>query len=324
LRHALRRVAVAAVLASLLGARAALASDPLPGDAQAPPPNKNIILYYNVFDGANVIEPPHGDGYDKGTRVALDIQALRYIRTFNAGGMLCGVQAVQRFVSFLGTQTEGVPHLPPTYAPGQVTLSTSGGFIQPSFGAFVFPVANPATGTYFVAGFWVSPPIGHYNKYASLSLTQNLWVGELELGGHINLFGDPAGRNLSFEYWGEGYFYGANDNATLAGIGGTAPASLSQQATGEIRAYLPYVFYPRTQAKFIPGVFQSFGGKQVYTLANGATLDAETRTQETQLRFMVSSFLSPHWQVLLNAQYDVVAHGGPLNRALELRVGAIF
>lgn len=314
----------AALLALCFSMHAALASDPLPGDATAPPPNINIVLYYNIFNNAGVLEPPHGDGYSQNTRVALDIQALRYIRTFNVNGMLAGVQAVQPFVSFIGKQVEGVAQLPPSYTPGRVTLTTSGGFMQPSFGAFIFPVARPATGTYFVTGFWFYPPIGQYNKYAGLSLTQNLWIGELELGGHVTLFGDPAGRNLSFEYWGEGYFYGSNGNATLAGIGGTAPASLSQQPTGEIRAYLPYVFYPRTRATFIPGIFQSFGGKQVYTLANGSTLDADTRTQETQLRFMVSTYLSPHWQVLLNAQYDVVAHGGPLNRALELRVGAIF
>jgi hypothetical protein len=311
---------VALLLMIMLWARPALASDPLPGDATTPPANINIVLYYNIFSKAGVLEPPHGDGYTHDTHVSLDIQALRYIRTFNAGGMLSGVQIVQPYVSFIGNQQLGIPH----YGPGHFNLTASGGFLQPSLGAFIFPVARPASGTYFVVGFWFAPPIGHYDKTANISVTQNLWIGELEAGGHQTLLGNPAAQNLSVELWGEGYFYGSNGNATLAGIGGTAPARLSQQPSGEIRVYLPYEFFPLTRAAVIPGFYQSFGGKQVYTLADGTKLDAGTRTQETQLRFMVSSYLSQHWQILLNAQYDLAAHGGPLNRDLELRVGAIF
>jgi hypothetical protein len=231
------------------------------------------------------------------------------------------VQIVQPYVSFIGQQTLGVPVGEESL---RVPLSTSGGFLQPSLGAFIFPVARPATDTYFVLGFWFSPPIGQYNENANLSLTQNLWTGELEAAGRMTLLGNPAGRNLALELWGEGYFYGSNGNATLAGIGGTAPATLSQQPTGEIRAYLPYRFYAPSLATFTPGIFQSFGGKQVYTLSDGSKIDAGTRTQETQLRFTLSSYLSEHWQMLLSGQYDVVAHGGPLNREIELRVAALY
>jgi hypothetical protein len=302
----------------------ARASDPLPGDAAAPPPNTNIFLYYNIFTNAGVLEPAHGDGYAKDTHVSLNIQALRYIRTFTVAGMLCGVQVVQPYAIFLGDQNRGLASAPPSGAPGRIPLSHSNGFLQPSFGAFIFPVARPATGTYLVTGFWFSPPIGQYNRNANLTITENLWNGELEAGARTLLFGTPDSRYLGVELWGEGYIYGSNDDATLAGIGATGPARLSQQPTAEIRLYLPYQFYPPTRAEFIPGLYQSFGGKQYYTLPNGSRIDAGTRTQETQLRFMLSSFLSPHWQILLNGQFDVVAHGGPLQRELELRVAAAF
>jgi len=73
-----------------------------------------------------------------------------------------------------------------------------------------------------------------------------------------------------------------------------------------------------------PGLFQSFGGKQTYTLSNGAKLDAGTRTQTTQLRFVISSFISPHVQLMLAGTYDLVDHGAPLNRGVMLRVGTFF
>jgi len=326
------RNVLAAVLSSvLLSVAFALApcgvsraSDPLPGDAEAPPSNTNLLLYYNIFTNAGVLEPPHGDGYAKDTRVSMNIQALRYIRTFNIAGMLSGVQVVQPYAIFLGDQVRGLPVMPPSGGPGRVSLTHSNGFLQPSFGAFIFPIAHPATGTYFVTGFWFSPPIGQYNQNANLTITQNLWNGELEAGARTLLFGTPDSQYLGAELWGEGYIYGSNDDATLAGIGLPGPARLSQQPTAEIRFYLPYQFYPATRAKFIPGIYQSFGGKQYYTLPNGSRIDAGTRTQETQLRFMLSSFLSRHWQILLNGQFDVASHGAPLQRELELRVVAAF
>jgi hypothetical protein len=282
------------------------------------------VLYYNIFSNSGVVEPPHGDGYDKDTRVAINIQALRYIRTFTLGGMLGGVQAVQPYAIFLGNQERGLPQAPPDGAPGRFPLSHSDGFLQPSFGAFVFPVNRPETGTYLVTGFWFSPPIGQYNTNANLTVTQNLWSGELEIGARTLLLGTPATQSLAIELWGEGYVYGSNGGATMAGIGVPGPARLSQQPTGEIRVYFPYQFFPATRASFIPGLYQSFGGKQYYTLADGSRVDAGVRTQQTQLRVMLSSFLSPHWQVLLNGQWDVITHGGPLNRELELRVAATF
>lgn len=324
LRTVLRKSLAMAGFALLLGTRAALASDPLPGDAVAPPPNLNIVLYYNIFTDAGVLEPPHGDGYDKDTHVSLNIQALRYIRTFNVDGMLSGVQVIQPYVSYIGHQQRGFPQLPPSGAPGKINLSHSGGFIQPTLGAFIFPVAHPDTGTYLVTAFWLSPPIGNYDKDANISLTQNLLTAELEVGGRVLLLGTPTGQNLGMELWGEGYVFGSNDNATLAGLGSTAPARLSKQPSGEFRAYFPYQFYPRTRAIIVPGFFQSFGGKQYYTVGDGEKLDANLRTQETQARLLLSTYITPHWQVLLDGQYDIIAHGGPLNRQIELRVGMAY
>ena len=317
-------VAVTLEMLALGGRADALTSDPLPGEAVAPPANVNILLYYNLFTNAGVLEPVRGSGYAHDTHISLDLQGLRYIRTFNVDGMLSGVQAILPYIGAVGDQVLGEPHLPPTFGPGRINLTHSSGFIQPAFGAFIFPISRPATDTYFVTGFWVDPPIGSYNKNANISFTQNLWTGELEVGGHQLLFGNKAGRNLSIEAFGEGLFYGSNNDSALVAPGIDPPARLSEQPSGQIRLYLPYQFFAPTLATFSPGFYQSVGGKEVYTLADGTKVDAGSRTEETQLRVILSTYLSRHWQILLNGEYDLVAHGAPLNRNVELRVGLIF
>ncbi len=347
----------------LVSACMARASDPMPGDAVALPSNINVFLYYNELSNAGAFAPVRGGIYGQHTRIAIDFQALRYIHTFTLWGMLAGVQVWEPYTFFPGGQEVGIsniaapPGLPagtPAYGPGRAHMTHGGGFGQPNFGAFIFPVNDPRTGTYLVIGPWILPPIGSYKKSASLNYSQNLWTFETDLGFRTTLLGRPTGRNLSIEIWGTAYIYGDNNNAALTSpevladhipniytlynglthgqvpdsnplAPATAvPARLHEQPTEELRVYLPYQFYPPTRATITPGLYQSFGGKQVYTLANGTKVDSGLRTEETQLRLVVSTYLSRHWQVLLNAQYDVAAHGGPLSRAVELRVAAAF
>jgi len=339
-----RKTLTCALALSLSGARMALASDPLPGDLVAPPPNVNIVLYYNEFSDAGALQPVHGHGYAKDTHISADVQALRYIRTFNIDGMLSGVQVVEPYVSFIGHQTVGVASTP--FGPGRASLEHGGGFAQPWFGTFIFPVANPGTGTYLVTGVWLYPPIGSYDKDASLNYSKNLWEGEIEIGARKVLLGDPAGQNLSAELWGEGYFFGSNGSAAYPSPAVSAnnipaiyqefgvhnpivaasaiPAKLSEEPEGEIHVYFPYQFFAPTRAQIVPGFYQSFGGKQVYTLANGSKLDSSVRSEESQLRLVLSTYLSPHWQVQLNGEYDIAAHGNSMNRNVELRVAAVF
>jgi hypothetical protein len=73
-----------------------------------------------------------------------------------------------------------------------------------------------------------------------------------------------------------------------------------------------------------PGLYQSFGGKQYYTLSNGVKMDSGNRTNETQLRLVGSSFVSPTINIALEGEYDVANRGGPLERAVLLRVAKFF
>ncbi|MDE8346192.1 MAG: hypothetical protein POH28_08495 [Acidocella sp.] len=341
-----------ALAASLFSGGVARASDPLPGDAIAPPVNINIALYYNQIETAGEIGAVHGSSDSHNTRIAADIQVARFVHTFNLGGTEAGFQAFVPYVSFLGQQSAGVANIPapatglPPFGPGHASLSTADGFGQPNFGAFLFPVNNAATGTYAVIGPWISPPVSGYNKSANLNPGNNVWTYEMEAGFRKILFGTPTTHNLAIEVWGEAYLFGANNNAaanspevfannippiySLFGVhnplaaASSTPARFNEQPSEEFRVYLPYQIYPATGGTITPGFYQSFGGKQTYTLRNGAKIDSGNRTDESQFRLTASTFLSPTWAVMLVGEYDIANHGGPLQRNVELRLATFF
>ncbi len=339
----------------------ALASDPVVGDSIAPPVNVNIGLLYNVFSDAGTFGAVHGSNYTKDTHIAADITVGRYIRTFEIGGLEAGVQAYDEYFAFLGQQTAGVQQIGlgglAPYAQfgaqplgaGRATLSAKSGFAQPNIGAFIFPIKNPAAGQYLVIAPWISPPVSSFDKNYDLNPSPNAWVYEMEVGYRQTILGTQTTPNLSIELWGEVYGYGSNNDSAsnipltsanaipaidsgvfgvknpLPGTGTSKPATFREQPTEEIHVYAPYIFNPATLAFIAPGFYQSFGGKQTYKLHDGSGIvDSGNRTNETQLRLNVGSFISPTTQVELLGEYDIAAHGQQLARNFEIRIAHFF
>ena len=264
------------------------------------------------------------------------------------GGQEAGISNIPGpYVPALGGQL-------PSYGAGHANLSHASGFAQPYLGVFSYLLNNPKTGTYGVVAPWIAPPLGTFNRNVNLSGSQNTWTYELELGVRTVLRGTPATQNLAIEMWSESYLFGANDrsayvspevsansippiygvyNSLSGGLvpdsnplqaSAVIPASFHEQPSQEIRIYLPYEFAPSMGAFVAPGVFQSFGGKQTYNLQGGGKLDSGNRTEETQLRLIGSTFLSPTLQVMAIGEYDIAVHGGPLNRNVEIRLAKFF
>ncbi len=338
----------------------AMASDPIVGDSIAPPMNVNIGLLYNVFSDAGTFGALRGSNYSKDTHIAADITVGRYIRTFDVGGFEAGVQIYDEYYAFLGQQTLGerqlglgrlAPYVGLGAQPlgsGRATLSANSGFAQPNLGAFIFPIKNPAAGQYLVIAPWISPPISSYNKNDILNPSPDAWVYEMEVGYRQTILGTQTTPNLSLELWGEVYGYGsnshsaagnplvtANDIPTIDALGfgvknpvqspSSIPATYREQPTEEIHVYAPYIFNPATLAFIAPGFYQSFGGKQTYELHDGGGIvDSGNRTNETQLRLNVGSFVSPTTQIELLGEYDVAAHGQQLARNVEIRIATFF
>jgi len=242
----------------------------------------------------------------------------------------------------------------PSYGAGRANLSQNSGFGQPNFGVFSYLLDRPDSGTYGVVSPWISPPISGFNKADNLNPGQNVWTYEIELGLRTTLLGDPNGQNLAMELWSESYFFGANNSSAyvtpqvsanhippiygeynlLSGgaipdanplqASSATPASFHEQPSQEFRIYLPYEFLPATRAFISPGFYQSMGGKQTYTLRDGVKVDSGNRTNESQLRLVAASFISQTTQVMLIGEYDVAAHGEPLNRNFEIRIARFF
>lgn len=336
---------------ALLAGRPAWASDPLPGDAVVPPPNVNILLYYNEFTDAGTLGAVHGSSYNNNTHISTDVSVLRYVRTFLVNGVNVGIQAYVPYVGFLGEQRVGVADIGalapggPDVGAGRANLSNNSGFGQPNFGGFVFPIADGLVGTNLALGFWIAPPVGDFNAGDNLNPGQDVWVYEAEVGFRQTLFGTISTNNLALDLWGEAYGFGTNDksadvapsvSANNLGVYGllgvrnpltvstATPATFHEQPSFEFRAYLPYVINPKTNFFVSPGLYQSFGGKQTYSFANGAKADSGNRTEETQLRFVASSFVTPSLAIMGIGIYDVTNHGGPLNRGAELRIAKFF
>ncbi len=343
-----------------LAGGSARASDPLPGDAVAPPVNINIGLLYDEVSTADRYAPAHGSDQRTDTHLSDDIAVARYIRTFSLGGYSSGVQVFVPRVWFLGQQRVGTslpsaaPGLLPPIGRGRADLSAQNGFGQPNFGAFIFPINDKVTGTYLLFGPWIDPPVSSFNKNDSVNPGENVWTYEAESAFHTTLLGTPKTPNLQLEIWGEGYLYGQNSSSAVVSPQVTAddlppiyafahahinpaipggnpispksatPATFREQPTAEMRVYLPYQFYPRTAAFVAPGFFQSFGGKQTYKVNGLGVIDSGNRTNETQLRLVAGTFLTPTVQVLAAGYYDLAARGGALNRTVVVRLGLLF
>ncbi len=343
----LRTCLFAGALALSAGfAGTAKASDPLPGDSIAPPVNVNIGLFYNQFNDAGDFGGLHGNSFingatvsHKNTHISTDISVLRYIRTFEIKCVEAGVQIYEPYIGFLGPQQLG---LNTPAGASKAHLSATSGFGQPNIGAFFWPINKPETGTYLVVAPWFSPPISGFNKTSDLNPGADSWVYELEVGARTTLIGTPKTPNLQVEVWGEIYGFGDNHNSaanqpavtanSLFGIpnfpivpASSTPATYHEQPSEEFRIYFPYNFAPAMGAFIAPGFYQSFGGKQTYTIhANGAKVDSGNRTEESQLRLIASTFVNPSTQVMLVGGYDIANHGGPLNRSIEFRIAKFF
>lgn len=352
-RWSLLRGCLGAAVAITLGAGVARASDPLPGDLVVPPANVNIGLFYNEFNDAGRFGQVHGGSVGNSTHLSDDILVGRYIRTFEVDGFNAGVQVYVPFVGFVGAQRVGQADIPtpvaglPNFGPGHANLSSNTGFDQPNFSAFFYPYDNPATGTSVVISPWISPPISSFDKTRSLNPgTENVWTFEMEEGVRTLLLGTPKGYNVSIEVWDTTYLFGHNSNSavvnpevyannippiySLFGVHNPLQrtsytnATFREQPSNEVRVYLPFQVIPKTLGFIAPGIYQSFGGKATYRVPGAGIVDSGTRTNETQLRLIAQSFVSPSMAVLLAGYYDIKAHGGPLNRTVLLRVAVFF
>lgn len=291
----------------------AMAAAPLPGDLFAPPPNISVAELYNSFGYANKFYTPNGTELGN-TRIATDVPIIRLVHSFTPyHGIPWGVQVIAPYTAFLGQQKVG-----------GTDLSSNSGFAEPLFSVFAYPISTPRST--LALAYYLSPPIGAYNDIYSLNASSNSWVNNLEIGYRHTLLGNPKGRHLDLQVWGDVYFYGDN---TIAGSVPTAPnEKLHTQTSTQLIVYLPYYFHPKTDSYVGLSFEQTFGGKQTITyngLAPGNFIDTGNRNDSTSVGVIAGTFIRPTVFLQAQATTTVRARGGARNAvALTFQIGKIF
>ncbi|MHB1303352.1 MAG: transporter [Acidiphilium sp.] len=306
------KVGISGVLGALAAVVPALASQPLPYDLPTPPPNISVAMLYNEFSSAGGFYTTKGTRIGD-TRIVTDTPILRFVHTFSpVGGLSWGVEVIAAETNFLGQAKLGGND-----------LTSQNGFGEPRFAPFVWPIDNPAKDEYLVLAYFVSPPLGAYDAGINLNPGTNNWVNNPEAGyGHI-LAGRPKGRRLDFEIWLDGYFYGTNDRGPAVGL---FRSRLHTEPAGQVIVYLPYYFYPKTDAYVGLSFEQTFGGKQYLTVSGpfGLTADTGNRNDVSSIGVNAGSFLAPTVFAEASLTTDVRVRGGPKSTTFIVQVGKVF
>lgn len=302
-------LAAGAILAALvIAGRTAHASIPLPYDFPAPPPNLNVVAFYNEFSSANSFYTPDGTRIQD-SRIQADVSLVRLIHTCSPiDGMPWGVQVLAPYIAYLGSQQVF-----------GVTQSANSGFAEPQFSAFIYPYSNPSEDSALAISYFLSPPVGSYGAGYTLNAGSNNWVNNIEVLYSHMLFGSPKGRRLELDIAGDAFFYSANNDV---GVGPFRPV-LHTEPAEQIIVYLPYVIYPKT-AGYVGLTFeQTFGGKQYLSYA-GQSIDTVNRNDATQIGIDFGSFVAPTVAIEGQISTDIRVRGGPKSNAFLFQAIKVF
>ncbi|MDD2861407.1 MAG: hypothetical protein PHI71_10135 [Acidiphilium sp.] len=153
-------------LAALTCGATAFAGQPEPPDMVAPPPNINILLFYNKYSTSSNFFTSSGEQVT-GSRFVTDIPILQFLHSFRVDGTTFAAQITAPYVAFSGNQRIG-----PT------PLTANSGFVGPVFTAMAWPIANPAEDEYLQLTYTLTTPVGSYDNlrhsHISLALSNRL------------------------------------------------------------------------------------------------------------------------------------------------------
>jgi len=200
---------------------------------------------------------------------------------------------------------------------GGEQLGSTSGVADPLASVGFWFINQPEQQRYLSAAVFVSLPIGAYDNRRGLNLGGNRWQTDLQVDftqGFLDKF--------TIDVSGDWISYGNNNEA------GTGSQSLSQNATCGAYVWLSYdmtstlrrAMPTAIQASLSIGYAGTFGGVQkLEGVPTGA------KTDEQQIRFSYSQFITPAWQGVLSISHDVTVSGQfKQNFGLLLRVAKLF
>ena len=228
---------------------------------------------YNVAGGSTV----------KGSGLEVNIAIARYVHYTTLFGMPAGYQIVEAFGSESGGHIDNE------------RLGSAFGASEPALSAFIWPYSDASKKQYLVITGFLYPPVGTYDKGASLNLASALsgsvgWTGDVQFGWDQGI--------------GDHFSYDASLDIRAFGDT-TAPGGLTYSKDPDFRlqAWANWRFNPMFQTSI--GWESILGGTQYENgFADGSKSEFE------RLRVAASAFVAPNAQVLLELNHDFVAVGG--------------
>lgn len=272
--------AVLAAFCASFSISAAMAADVNSGDYLPAPAGTNLLVFYSQYATRDEYVSTSGQTFSSGTGLDSYVDILRYVHYFDIAGFTVAPQVLIPAGTLYNGRIAGS------------SLDAAAGLGDPILATTVWVVNNKATQTYIGVMPYLFIPLGQYSTGEALNLGENRWKLDLQAGWYQGLAG-----GFALQLTGDVIWYGDNTKA------GSGTQTLSQDPTYQFQAWLSYAFAPTWSAA--AGYSQFWGGTEY--LAGVPTGNA---TERTQVRFELSKFITPTFQVLGLVQRDVAASGG--------------
>lgn len=271
---------VLAVFCAMLAGSSAWAADVNSGDYLPAPAGTNLLVFYSQYATRDEYVSASGQTISNGTGLDSYVNILRYVHYFDIGGFTVAPQVLIP----AGTLYNG--------RLGGASFDAAAGLGDPILATTVWVVNNKATQTYIGIMPYLFLPVGQYSAGEVLNLGENRWKLDLQAGWYQGLT-----NGVALQLTGDVIWYGDNARA------GNGTQTLSQDPTYQLQAWLSYGFAPTWSAAV--GYSQFWGGTEY--LAGAPT---GNETERSQVRFELSKFITPTFQVLGLVQRDVTTSGG--------------
>ncbi|MDQ0503597.1 transporter [Xanthobacter agilis] len=269
-----------AIAMAILAPQAAQAVDVNSSDYVPAPAGTNLLLFYSTYTTSSQYTTTSGQTLSNNTGIDTYVDILRYVHYFDIGGFRADIQVLLPAGTAYNARLNGSE------------LSSAAGLADPILVSTLWLYNDKTTQSYFGITPFLYLPLGQYDENDALNMGENRWKLDLQAGYYQGF-----ANGFAFQIAGDVMWYGNNSDA------GTGTQTLSQDNTYQFQLWLSYAFAETWSAA--AGYSRYWGGSQYLDgVATGAA------TQKDQLRFELSKFITPTFQVMGMVQRDFNTSGG--------------
>ncbi|GJE28637.1 transporter [Methylobacterium organophilum] len=247
------------------------------------PDGTSIAAFYTTFTQRSTYQAIGGQEIKNGTSLDSSVEIFRFVHYMDIGGVTIAPQVLIPVGSLFDAKIGGQP------------IRSTWGVADLIFAAPVWLVNNQQAGTAFAITPYLFAPVGNYDFGRVLNMGENRWKFDLQAGLQQQFL-----KDFNWQLAGDVMWYGTNSDALTRGIG-----RLTQSQSYQFQTWISYSPPSDQTWRFAIGYSKLMGGAQrLDGILNGSA------TRADQIRFEVSKFVAPDWQILGMVQHDIAASGG--------------